>query len=378
MLHNKRKSVWRQKWLLIVAAVLVVAIVAGCGAKNEEGNEGAAGTGTDSGNVVATYKDGQVTETEFNKYTTFFGFMNPQYEMILSIPQYKEQFLKEYVGYKVLYDRASDELKEETNAEADTFEEQFKTAVESQPEMKAKLDAAGLTIEEAKQYYHLIITVMKDAESKVTDEQVKAEYDKNPENYTKASVRHILVGISDPTTGEETRKMEEALARANEVKDKLENGGDWNALAKEYSDDPGSKENGGLYEDVAVGGWAAGFKEAALSQPIGEIGEPVETEFGYHVMKVEKREEQTFEQLPEETKTSLKQTVAGTVLNEFMTNELPDLEVVVTLPKEEVTEPAPTEGEGNAPAEGEGNAPAEGEGNASTGNNAAGSDAAAE
>ena len=82
----------------------------------------------------------------------------------------------------------------------------------------------------------------------VTEEEIKAEYDKAPADFNVVSVRHILIGTIDPNTGAELKTDEEALKLAKEVKAKLDAGGDWNALAKEYSTDTGSKDNGGLYE----------------------------------------------------------------------------------------------------------------------------------
>ena len=173
-------------------------------------------------------------------------------------------------------------------------------------------------------------------------------------DFTVVSVRHILVATSesDPATQEskELRTLEEALARAKEVKAKLDAGGDWTALAKEYSDDGGSKEKGGLYEDATAGSWVEAFKKAALEQEIGVIGEPVETEYGYHVMKVEKREEKTYDQLTDEQKEQVKSAAAYTYMEKFMTEEMPKQELNITLPEPETEEgDAGTEGtEGDA------------------------------
>ncbi|MFS0725072.1 peptidylprolyl isomerase [Paenibacillus sp. 1P07SE] len=359
MLHSKRNSAWRRPLLLLLAAMLVVTILAACGAKdsNNGGNGGTEGGTPDSGAAVATYKNGTVTEDEFTKYKTFFILMNPQAEMFLSIPQYEEQFLQEYIGYKILFDRMSDESKAAADADTEQFRTEFETAVNDQEELKTRLDEGGLTVDEAVDFFNLIMVVMRDAESKVTDEDVQAIYDEDPEAFQTASVRHVLVSTNDPQTQEEIRTEEEALERANEVKAKLDEGGDWQELAAEYSDDPGSKDNGGLYEDSLVGQWVAEFKEAALTQEVGVIGEPVKTDFGYHVMLVEKRDEITFETLTDEQKESMRQTAAGNVLNEFMMNELPELIESINLPQPEAPEqpelPA-TEGteDGNAETDG--------------------------
>ena len=166
----------------------------------------------------------------------------------------------------------------------------------------------------------------------------------NGANYATVTVRHILVATktTDETTQEEKelRTSEEALARAKEVKAKLEAGGDWAALAKEYSDDPGSKDTGGLYADKKNGSWVEEFKQAAYKQEIGVIGDPVETEYGYHVILVEKRDTPAFDKLSDTDKEAVKSAVAYTHMNKFMTDELPKQEIVIKLPKTEEETPA--------------------------------------
>ncbi|MBP3967023.1 peptidylprolyl isomerase [Paenibacillus lignilyticus] len=327
-----RTNYWRKATLLALAAVLVVVLAAGCGKKKEEG----AAPGTGEGKTIATYTDGTVTDKEFKKYSTFFGIVQPQTEMYLSIPQLQEQFLREYIGYKVLYKRLGDVKQDDaTKKEVDNFYTQMKQQIDGTPEIKKKADDAGLTENDIKYFYSMISSIMKDQEKKVTDDQVKKEYDTTKDDYNMISVRHILIGTVDPTTGAEKRKDEEALKIAKEVKAKLDAGGDWKALAKQYSDDTGSKDNGGLYEDQQAKGWVAEFKDAANKQEIGKVGEPVKSQFGYHVMKVEKRTPTAFDKLTAEDKTLLKQAVASANLNKFMTDELPKMITKIDLPKAE-------------------------------------------
>jgi foldase protein PrsA len=184
-------------------------------------------------------------------------------------------------------------------------------------------------------------------ENKYTDEEIRAKYEeirKEDENaFLRATVRHVLVSLTDAEGNERTEQ--EALKRAQEAQVKLKNGGDWTTIAKEYSDDPGSSQNGGKYEDYPVSGWVDEFKQHAIEQPIGEVGEPFLTAYGYHVMVVEDRRQPDFEEVKEQVRNGM--------IDEYYTNmvevEVPKLVTEINLPAEE-QETTDGTGEGNAEA----------------------------
>jgi foldase protein PrsA len=175
-------------------------------------------------------------------------------------------------------------------------------------------------------------------ESGVKDADLKTEFDKMPSDYNIATVRHILITTSDPQTGQQKRSDADALKLAKEVKGKLEKGGDWKAIAKQYSEDPGSKENGGLYEKQVVKGWVPEFKDAVNKQEIGKIGEPVKVSYGYHVIQVESRASSSFDKLDAETKKTMKTEMVDKQLQTFLQEEQKKMDIKVTLP----AEPAPS------------------------------------
>lgn len=77
-------------------------------------------------------------------------------------------------------------------------------------------------------------------------------------------------------------------AKAEEILNRIKGGEDFAAVAKETSEDPGSKDKGGLYEDIRMGQMVKPFEDAALSVQPGEIVPTlVETDFGYHIIKLE-------------------------------------------------------------------------------------------
>ena len=73
--------------------------------------------------------------------------------------------------------------------------------------------------------------------------------------------------------------------------DQLQKGQDFAKLAADFSKDPGSAANGGYYDWAPASNYVPEFRDAALTQPIGEIGKPVKTEFGYHIIQVIGRQE---------------------------------------------------------------------------------------
>ncbi|GFN33761.1 peptidylprolyl isomerase [Paenibacillus xylaniclasticus] len=327
MIQTTRVSAWRRSFLLAAALLLILSALAACGKKDSS-----SGAGSDT--VIATYKGGQVTEGEFKKYTTFYSMFDPSFTMYMSIPKAKEQYLREYVGYKVLYDRANEEDKKQAETDMDLFMDQYDLALKDE-NLKKAVEEADLKTEDVKGFYQMIVTIRKYWERNTSDEEMKLEYDNNKPSYNLVSVRHILIGTVDPMTGEEKRKEEEALKIAQEVKAKLDAGGDWTELAKQYSEDDGSKDNGGLYENVNPNQWVEAFKQAALTQPVGQVGEPVLSEYGYHVMKVEKRDDMQYEEISEDTRLQVKNGAINTKMSEFMTNEMSSIIESINLPKAE-------------------------------------------
>ena len=102
----------------------------------------------------------------------------------------------------------------------------------------------------------------------------------------KVSARHILVMHVDSMRkpAEITRTKEEALVRINEVKQKIDAGSDFAAMAREYSDGP-TGPNGGDLGSFGRGRMHPAFEEAAFGLEVGGVSGPVETPFGYHLIQ---------------------------------------------------------------------------------------------
>jgi peptidyl-prolyl cis-trans isomerase C len=130
------------------------------------------------------------------------------------------------------------------------------------------------------------------------DDQIKSL---KPEEEVQA--RHILV---------------ESETQAKELADKIAKGADFAELAKEHSKDPGTKDDGGLLPFFSRGQMVPQFEEAAFKLKKGDVSPPVQSQFGWHLIKVEERREKqppTFEQVKDRILASMIHRKAQSLAN---------------------------------------------------------------
>lgn len=164
------------------------------------------------------------------------------------------------------------------------------------------------------------IAVLKAKAEHPSDADLQAYFEANADRYAtpaKFSARHILVNLKP--AGGKVRTEEEAKERLAKIQAELKSGKKLEDLAKEYSDDPGSKDRGGLYTDITYGRFAKEFEEAVQKQEIGQVGEPVKTQFGYHIIEVTSRTPKA----PAEF-DKVKETVKSQCINERRTRMMKD------------------------------------------------------
>ncbi|PKM77980.1 MAG: foldase [Firmicutes bacterium HGW-Firmicutes-15] len=160
------------------------------------------------------------------------------------------------------------------------------------------LAMSGYTLDQVKKDIvdNLKVKKILEPQITITEEELKAYFEENKatfaqEKQVKAS--HILA---------------DSFEIANQVKQKIVNGGDFAQLAKEYSTDNGTKENGGDLGYFGSGKMAVEFEEAAFALKVGEISDPIKTEYGYHIIKlVDKKDAQeaNYEQSKAEIRDAL-------------------------------------------------------------------------
>jgi peptidyl-prolyl cis-trans isomerase C len=172
-------------------------------------------------------------------------------------PEAKRDYLVTYVADMMLVAKAAEDRK---LAETDDFKRKMANA-------RSKLLMEALLQAEAK--------------AAVTDEAMKKVYDeaiKQMANEEEISARHILVETED---------------EAKKILADLKKGADFVAIAKEKSKDPGSKENGGDLGFFSKEQMVPEFAEAAFKLNKGQLSEPVKSQFGWHLIRVDdKRKKQ--------------------------------------------------------------------------------------
>jgi len=159
----------------------------------------------------------------------------------------------------------------------------------------------GMTFEQALEKQHMTAADFADmvrikhlldakavAAEAVSDADVKKYYDENQAQFKQpetVTARHILVKVPE---GADAKVRADKQARAEDIRQKLLQGGDFAALAKEYSEDTGSKDKGGEYT-FPRGQMVAPFEAAAFSNELNKIGPLVETQYGYHILQTTAR-----------------------------------------------------------------------------------------
>ncbi|MGD8796849.1 MAG: peptidylprolyl isomerase, partial [Thiohalophilus sp.] len=119
----------------------------------------------------------------------------------------------------------------------------------------------------------------------VSQQEVEEYYAAHRNNFIDQPERHEVSHILIAVNAERTQ--EQALALAQELAKKLDQGADFSKLAREYSDDPGSAPQGGKLGPVQPGTFVPEFESAALALKQGAISKPVKTQFGYHLIRAD-------------------------------------------------------------------------------------------
>lgn len=216
---------------------------------------------------------------------------------------YLARILDRLISTKLLVARANAADKTKANEAADKYIADAKRKLSSEEMFRLQLKAMGLTPEVFRERVleqaicDEVIAREIRAGIQISDAEAKKYYDENPKQFElpeQVRAAHVLIGTKDPTdTTPNPAAKRDLPAAEKEVKRKLaedvlaraRKGEDFTKLAREFSDDPGSRDKGGEYT-FPRGQMVPEFEAAAFGGQPGQVCDLVTTLFGYHIIKV--------------------------------------------------------------------------------------------
>ncbi|HCF93926.1 MAG TPA: peptidylprolyl isomerase [Verrucomicrobia bacterium] len=209
----------------------------------------------------------------------------------------RKSLLDRLIGIELLYQKAKSTpypgLTEDVQKQIDQTIE----SVGGEERLGQVLEANNVTLEQLRSEMtkDLVIRNYIDTQIRpsiqVTDEDVSAFYNDNLEQMAepeRVQARHILLRITPEMTEDEKAAVRTEMEA---IKKQLDDGADFEALAKEHSVDITSAKKGGDLGYFTRGQMVPPFEEAAFSLPIGQVSDVVETQFGFHLVKVDDHKE---------------------------------------------------------------------------------------
>lgn len=278
--------------------------------------------GCTGGNVAATVNGREITMDQLNEQVNAskdalskqgYDFSGPGGQKMLDM--LRRQTLDQLIDRQLLLQEAEKEGLKPTDAQVQKQIAVMRQQLGSEANFKQYLAANGFSepklqdeITELLAIQALQKKVLADVKP-ATVAQAQAYYNAHRDQYTSPQqwqVRHILITVKNQ--GDKLQAEAAAKAEAMSLIQKLQQGADFAALARQYSQDPGTKDSGGLYT-FSKGEAVPEFERAVESLKPGEItAQPVKTEYGYHIIKLEKiipAQVKPFDQVKDEIMNSL-------------------------------------------------------------------------
>lgn len=241
-------------------------------------------------------------------------------ERVTQLAELQRQVLTQLIRVELLRDVAADRGIEVTEADIqDRWEQEIALQGGDEQALLDLIASLGLTEEQAREQLGVQVLQEKLRESmggdvEVSDEQVRQLFEERASQFERADVSHILV---------------QDEAEANAIIDLLEQGQSFEELAETRSIDEGSAVQGGNLGVRPRGTYVEPFEEAVWTAEEGDIIGPVETQFGYHVIRVNEFVTQTFEDVEQSLRDELVSQQADAAFQELIRSLFDEAEVSV-------------------------------------------------
>lgn len=250
--------------------------------------------------IVAVVDNDIILLSEWSQYTYSLALqlgIDPQKEPD-KIDKLQKQTLNDLIIQKVLLVKAREDSIEVNEKQVDNVLEEQINQMIAQLGSQEKLEQYfNKSIRQIKREFRdevkdqLMVRTLRDKkfqEIQINRREVEEFYktyrDSLPEIKESVKISHILMKVQPSQEA-----VEKARKKAEEILQRLKNGEDFAELAKKYSDDPGSASKGGYLGPMKRGDLVKEFEEVAFLLEPGEISDIVRTQFGFHIIKLDKK-----------------------------------------------------------------------------------------
>ena len=245
----------------------------------------------DPATVLATVDGTEITEGDLqailDRFLEKMGGRLPPGQLEAALPQIREGIVSELVLRRIMLNAAAAAGITLTDEE---YEADLKELAEALPEgvsVEEYLEANGATADELRDQMKIRRLILRQVESAEgpSEDEVRKFYDDNREGFAQpetVTASHILIAFAD---GDDDAAKADKRARLEGLRQQILDGADFAELASANSDCP-SKANGGDLGSFPRGAMVPPFEDAAFSQEPGQVGDIVETSYGYHLIKV--------------------------------------------------------------------------------------------
>jgi peptidyl-prolyl cis-trans isomerase C len=246
--------------------------------------------------VIARVNGEAIGKTEFDRAVAALEARNGGPVPAEQRDQILRGVLDQIVSYKLLVQESRARKVAAADADVDARIKEIQGQFPSEDAFKQMLTSRKTTLEQVRSDIKQDISVQKLIENEITPkvavkpEQVTDFYAKNPDQFKqpeRVKASHILIGV--PKDADAAAKTQ-ARTKAAEILKEVKAGKDFAALAKQHSQDPGSAQNGGDLGFFQQGQMVGPFNDVAFKLQPGAVSDLVETEFGFHIIKVAEKQ----------------------------------------------------------------------------------------
>jgi peptidyl-prolyl cis-trans isomerase C len=304
-------GVFRASILFALLALSVTGIGKGVEAEDEKASKG----------IAAVVNGAVIKQEEVDRQMDAYErhlFLEKKIIPPEKVLEVKRRILERLIDQELLYQESKRKKIEVEQSAIDEEIRKWREQFSSDEEFEKGMTDMNLTEEDLKSYIRRMLCVQKllDEEIvskvKVSEDEVRLFYDTHPDLFQqKDEVRasHILIRAA---TNMDDSEKKEARKKLEGIRKRLEQGEDFGALAKEFSECP-SAARGGDLGYFGRGKMVKGFEDAAFALKVGELSGIVETDFGFHIIKVTDKKSEGMKSY-DETKGDIRQYLFGTAV----------------------------------------------------------------